>query len=245
MPQPIRHTSVSLFVLALGAATALAQTSSTRSSSTSGAQRTTTASRGGPVTKGPLPDPELLDGSKQAADKRSEYGMIGDFELPGDENARTGKVGGPQNPNQGQGGQQQQQGGGGTMAMPSGGSAGQQDGSQGAPPPGGQQQAQQGGSGQPVDSADPNAQAQGQQVGQLTGDAQGQMPAGGENKPKQVAIGDSAMRIETQNVAGVVGTQPAGQTQQHEKGTGTGGKQPTGNNSNKGAERGRTMPSGL
>src|SRR5688572_1242664 len=50
--------------------------------------------------RGPLPDPVLLDGSTHAAEKKSEYGMIGDFELPGDENApKNGRVGGgPQSP---------------------------------------------------------------------------------------------------------------------------------------------------
>src|SRR5687768_7097873 len=56
-----------------------------------------------------LPDPVLLDGSTQQPEKKSEYGMIGDFELPGDENVRNGKVGGPQNPGQ--------QSGGGNQAM--------------------------------------------------------------------------------------------------------------------------------
>ncbi|MGH7945940.1 MAG: hypothetical protein ACREF9_13155, partial [Opitutaceae bacterium] len=44
--------------------------------------------------RGPLPDPVILDGSTHAPEKKSEYGMIGDFELPGDENAPKGKVGG-------------------------------------------------------------------------------------------------------------------------------------------------------
>ena len=63
------------------------------------------------ASRGPLPDPALLDGSTQAAEKKSEYGMIGDFELPGDE-TKSGKVGGsPGQPGQQQSQQQQQQGG--------------------------------------------------------------------------------------------------------------------------------------
>ena len=42
--------------------------------------------------KGLLPDPTLLDGSTMPAEKKSEQGMIGDFELPGDENAKSGKI---------------------------------------------------------------------------------------------------------------------------------------------------------
>jgi hypothetical protein len=56
------------------------------------------------------------------------------------------------------------------------------------------------------------------------------------------------MRIQTvANPSGVVGGQPAGQTQEHLKGTGTGGKGPSGagSNANRGAEKGRVMPSGL
>src|SRR5688572_4631083 len=51
------------------------------------------------TTRGPLPDPTLLDGSTQPPEKKSETGMIGEFELPGDDNVRNGKVGGPQNQN--------------------------------------------------------------------------------------------------------------------------------------------------
>ena len=46
----------------------------------------------------------LLDGSTLPEVKKSEHGMIGDFELPGDDNARGGKVGGtPGLPGQGGG----------------------------------------------------------------------------------------------------------------------------------------------
>src|SRR5687767_1384014 len=50
------------------------------------------------AARGVLPDPVLLDGSTQPPEKKSEYGMIGDFELPGDENVKNGKVGGAQGP---------------------------------------------------------------------------------------------------------------------------------------------------
>ncbi len=193
-----------------------------------------------------LPDPALLDGAKHPPEKRPEQGMLGEFEMPGDENARTGQVGGgSQQPGQEQS-QQQGQGGGGQMAQaqpeqPGGGGAepAQAPQQQGGAQPGGQQA---GGA-----QGDPNAKAEGIQVAQLQGEGGGNPGdmAGGQ-KPSQVSIGDAAMQIQTMpNSPSVVGTQSSGTTQQHEKTTGTGGKAPVGNNANKGAERGRTMPAGL
>ncbi|MDO8544671.1 MAG: hypothetical protein Q7S40_29875 [Opitutaceae bacterium] len=196
------------------------------------------------TAKGTLPDPVLLDGSPHPAEKRSETGMIGDFELPGDENApRNGKVG-----QQGGGGQQQdqqeqqQQGGGGgpqtAQAQEQGGGGSQQaQQQQGGPQGTGKQGAGQG---------DPNAKAEGIQVAELQGEGGGPGNANTQ-KPGQVSIGDSAMQIKTvANAPSVVGAQqPSGQTQQHEKATGTGGRPPTGNNANRGSEKGRAMPAGL
>jgi hypothetical protein len=208
-----------------------------------------------------LPDPALLDGSTQPAEKKSEHGMIGDFELPGDENARSGKVGGPQSQNPNQGGQANNM----PMGMPQGAGGGPQQpgqqGQQGGAQAGGQQQAggaqaggaqdQKGGSNAIPGGGDPGAQPQGIQVAELGGEASGQA-AGGEagpgEKPQQVAIGDSAMRIEQSAVAqaGVVGAQQtAGQTQQHEKGTGSGGKGAGGAGGGNRIEKGRVIPAGL
>jgi len=57
------------------------------------------------------------------------------------------------------------------------------------------------------------------------------------------------MRIEQSPTAGVVGAQQqqqvAGQTQQHEKGTGSGGKGSGGAQGGNRVEKGRTIPSGL
>ena len=49
-----------------------------------------------------LPDPALLDGSKLAPDKYPDYGMIGDFEMPGDDvtNPAQNQRVGASNPNQ-------------------------------------------------------------------------------------------------------------------------------------------------
>ncbi len=214
--------------------------------------------------KGPLPDPVLLDGSTQPAEKHPDYGMLGDFEMPGDENAKGGNVGGQQNPNQsgGGGGQQQnqsqqgQQGGGGQMAgLPQGGggSQGQQSANQGAQQggggaAGGDQQANQngqgaGGSQGGAQGGDPNGKAEGIQVAGLEGDAaSGQSGGGGapgDNvpKPQQVAIGDSSMQIKSEaNSSGVVGQVAAGSTQQMESkiGKGSGGGAGTTSPSNTG-----------
>jgi hypothetical protein len=217
-------------------------------------------------SRGVLPDPALLDGASQPAEKKSEYGMIGDFELPGDENVRSGKVGGQQNQNPPPAGGQSAnqamgmpQGGGGAQGQqaPQGG-AQQQGGAQGGAQQQGGAQAQGGQQGPngagapPAGGGDPNAQPQGIQVAEIGGDPNSQSQAGGASsqgeKPSQVSIGDSAMRIDQpSNQPGVVGTQQqvAGQTQQHEKGTGSGGKGAGGANSGNRVEKGRAIPSGL
>lgn len=229
--------------------------STTKSSSAPAAK--SSATRGGSA-RGPLPDPVLLDGSAHPAEKRPEYGMVGEFELPGDENARTNRVGGPQMP-------PPQQGGGGVQApIPAGGlpSAGMPAASSPGlsipqvPDPLAQQGQGGGGpqnpdaAGKPVDGAgQQGGQPQGQQVGQLTGEGGGPEQGTIGEKPQQVSLGDSAMQIKTiPNPASVVGgtqQQSAGQTQQHEKTPGTGGKGAVGNNSNRGSERGRAIPAGL
>lgn len=251
-------------------------TPSSRSANTSAAKAGTART----TAKGPLPDPILLDGSTMPAEKRPEHGMIGDFELPGDDNSRSGKVGGPQGQPGGQGGQQQQQPPGVSVSVPNplglpmpsggastqnqsaglpslpdptkqGGAAGAQDSAGPIPPAGGAgaqgaQQAQSAGgaAGGPAGSPD------GMQVGGLQGEAS----AGGENsggataKPSPVSIGDSAMRIEPSAnpaASGGQNQQIAGQTQQHEKGTGSGGKGSGGASSGNRAEKGRVIPAGL
>jgi len=200
------------------------------------------------AARGPLPDPVLLDGSTHQPEKKSEYGMVGDFELPGDENVRNGKVGGPQNA-----GQQPPAGGGGNMpmGMPQGGAAGPQSqqaaGKAGQQSPGGPQNANAAGE-QIPGGGDPNAKAEGAQVAQLGGEPSGNQAQGGAGeKPPPVAIGDQAMQIKSAaNTPGVVGAQQLpGNTQHHEKGTGSGGKGPSGGQGNNRVEKGRTIPAGL
>jgi hypothetical protein len=264
----VRRSISTLVITALAAAIncGAAETTTTRPPSgkaiqpSSAARPAPSSTKGG--VRGPLPDPALLDGSAHAPEKKSEHGMIGEFELPGDDNVRNGKVGGPQNQNPSAGGGAQSnnmpmgmpQGGGGPQGQQS-----QQGGAQGAPA-GGQQQAggAQGGpqnpnaGGAPIQGAgDPGAQPQGAQVGQISGDAAGQQQGGGAgpgDKPQQVSIGDSAMRIDPAAAAqaGVVGAQqPAGHTQQHEKGTGSGGKGSGGSGSGNRVEKGRVIPADL
>ncbi|HWA09802.1 MAG TPA: hypothetical protein VG838_10160 [Opitutaceae bacterium] len=45
--------------------------------------------------RGPLPDPDLLDGSGQKEEKRADHGMLGEFEIPGAD-GQSDKVGGQQ-----------------------------------------------------------------------------------------------------------------------------------------------------
>lgn len=239
-----------------------------------------------------LPDPALLDGSANPAEKRSEHGMIGDFELPGDENARSGKVGGGQ-PGQpgGQGGQQPNQqgqqpaitlppvplpggvtmpGANGSGGLPAGAAGGglpgipaaqggglpnpAGGGAQGGAMPAGSQGGAQGAQGGAQGAAgaaggDPS----GVQVAGLGGDAgaagaqgaQGAGNAGG--KPAPVGIGDSSMRIEPSPGMPQAGpnAQAAGHTQNHDKGTGSGGRGAAGAQSGNRVEKGRATPAGL
>lgn len=215
------------------------------------------------TTRGPLPDPVLLDGSTQQPEKKPEHGMLGEFEIPGDENGRGREVGGQPPPPQGgkeapsssvsipgaagipSGGQS-----GGLPGltppapMPSSGGVGGGAASLGEPTKGG---APGGPSGGPND---PNAKAEGIQVAELkTNDTAG--PGGADaavQKPSAITIGDPTMQIKpAPNAAGAVGAQTtAGATQQMEKATGGGsGKGSPGENANRGVEKGRAMPAGL
>lgn len=247
-----------------------AGTNSTRTTTVSSGQRGSPSRAGG--GKGPLPDPALLDGSTVQAEKKSETGMIGDFELPGDDNAKSGKVGGPQKQNQGAAGEQ---GKNSPAGMPQGGGGAQdqqanqqQGGAQGGAQASAQSQAGAQAAGGGTEAGGPQnpdaagkavagggeqgAQPKGMQVASLGGEASGggaQGDAGLGEKPKQVALGDSAMKIEQSATApGVVGAQQqqvAGATQQHEKGTGSGGKGPGGATGGNRVEKGRAIPSGL
>lgn len=254
--------------LLLGAQASAQDSRPTAAGAAKSAPPASTQKSGARPVRGPLPDPSLLDGSTQPAEKKSEYGMLGEFEIPGDENAKSGKVGGPQRPpDQPQGinvslpmplGIPGMSGGGAgqgglpglpPLAMPQGGAGGASDPSQSGKPPSGATA----GGGPAGGPNDPNAKADGIQVSELKTDesagpaGQNGIPSTGVQKPQPVAIGDPTRQIKpAANAPGVVGAQAAtaGNAQQMEKATGGGGKGGSGDG-NRGVEKGRVMPAGL
>ena len=236
-----------LFAAVLIAASPLAA-QDTRSSSATGPATSAQKNAGRASARGPLPDPALLDGSTQLPEKKSEYGMLGEFEIPGDENSKSDKVGAQQPPpgmasGGGQADPKGAQGPQGAMAQVGGAAGGQPQAGQ-EPPKGGALGGPGGG------QNDPNAKAEGIQVAELQTD-ESAGPAGepdpNTRKPQPVAIGDSTRQIKpAANAPGVVGAQvPAGNTQQMEKATGGAAKGSSGNSGNRGVEKGRAMPAGL
>lgn len=254
-------TALALGGSAWAADAGASRASGTPSSPAASSSTASTASRTSSTTARTakvLPDPALLDGSSQQADKKVENGMIGEFELPGDENAdRNGRVGGRGGPQP----QQQQQP---QMSLPLP--------SAGIGIPGGQSSGEAGGggvgisvtppSGSPAGgvgagvSLDPNAPpgadagaGAGVQVGSLSGEADSNPQGQISSKPQPVAIGDSANQIKTvANAPGVVGgSVPSGSTQQMESriGGAGGGQGSRSDNTNRGSEKGRAMPAGL
>lgn len=223
------------------------------------------ASSSSRTAKGPLPDPALLDGSALEAEKRPEHGMLGEFEMPGDENAKSDRVGqtSEQPPPQGGGGGSQQSqdaaknggmpssGGGGAAGQAQQSPQGQQGGGGGAGAENQSQAAQNaGGAGKADSQGGPAGAADGTQVGSISG-AAGQAGSAPSSKPQQVALGDSAMQIKQQGGAApnVVGAQqlPQGKDvpQQYDGKTPSGGKQSGGGRGNQGVEKGRVMPAGI
>ncbi len=254
-----RAVRVFLFCTLLPVVAGAAAAESTRDSAAkaSNAARSGTAARGGTGGK-VLPDPALLDGSNQPAEKKSDYGMIGDFELPGDENAsRTGKVGGGAG---GKGGGTEDGAGGPSVKVTPPGLPGvglpvpgQNGAGGGAPGAGTQNEGQgQGGAGSPNPGAaagQQGGQPGGVQVGQLGGEGSpGQGAESAGERPRPVVIGDAAMRIpsSTTGVGASAGQVPAAvNTQNYEKGTGTGGKASGQVGGANRAEKGRPIPAGL
>jgi hypothetical protein len=204
--------------------------------------------------KGPLPDPVLLDGSALPPEKRPEFGMLGEFEIPGGEQ-RSDKVGGDSNqppPPPGGGGAQ-------SPSLPNmqGGGGGKPQANQAASQGGGAQSSENSAdakNGGAAGAQGANGKAEGMQIGELkpNGAAEG-ADGGGEpqvgEKPPPVALGDSAMQIRPSASAAsaVGGSQPAGNTQQNATATAGGGKQGQGQGGSRGGavEKGRAMPSGL
>lgn len=186
--------------------------------------------------------------------------MLGEFEMPGDENAKSERVGqtSPTPPSGGGGAQpaaDPTKAGGGAPGQPQPGDPAIQiqarettAAAENSPSSEEQAAGGQASSGQ----SSPGGAAEGIQVGELTGDAGGSgqnMPASSQ-KPQRVALGDSAMQIKPQgsSVPGVVGAQqlPQGKDapQQYDSKTPSGGKQ-SGGRGNQGVEKGRVMPAGI
>ena len=220
-------------------------------------------------SRGVLPDPAIFDGSALAPEKKAEHGMLGEFELPGDENATSGKVGGQQPPPQGRGG-------GGPPPPPpivsiplpglpgmsgAGGLPSQGSGSSILSDP---TKMGSGGAGQADPTALPNPNSGGDGAapaggetsstvgsdvqGGAPGSVQGGAPATGVTKPKPVVIGDPSRQIKTSApIPGVVGASTAtGPVIPTDKsGLPSGGKGSPGENANRGVEKGRAMPAGL
>jgi hypothetical protein len=216
------------------------------------------------VSKGILPDPLLLDGSKEAAEKIPEHGMLGEFELPGSENAKSDKVGGAQPEEQAAGGgaQQKQKDGGGSgaqaaqaaqdAAQQGGGGSEQKEGSGQGGQDGKQGQSQQGTASTGAQGAE-GAKAEGIQAAGLSdpngGAAAPQNQA--NTPPSNMKIGDAAMQIKTLPpgvASAVVGMEAQAKgkdtPQSYDAKTPGGGKQSTGRG-NQGVERGKVMPPGL
>lgn len=265
-PARVLYPAAGLLLAALAISPLLAQLTSPSASSVSTVvPGTASPAPGGMVTTSSrlptrtlrlnLPDPALLDGSKLAPDKYPEYGMIGDFEMPGDDitdpaqNQRVGAT----NPNLTEptaGGNAKldpnQKGGGGSAAQ----AAADQKGAGGDAQPksdaaGGAAQAKSdksGGGGSAAGSSggggkaggkapgsnDPNAKAQGTQVGNLVIDESvaNSPQIDVSDAPVAIGIGDTAMAIKpVAAAAGVTGTQSAGNTQQTGQNTGGSGSQ--------------------
>lgn len=174
------------------------------------------------------PDPALFDGSKLEPEKRPDQAMLAEFEVPGEENPQQQRIAQSDAGESGGGGSPQEQA------------------EAGGAPPEGQQQS---GGGSPPEQNDPAARPEGIQVANLE-IPEGIDPASQDSapppssKPADVSLGDATMQIQT------VGAPPASasqqqvtNTQQYEKGAAQGNQ--TGDNRNRGAERGQSVPSGL
>lgn len=195
------------------------------------------------AAKGPLPDPALLDGSKEAAEKRPEYGMIGNFELPGQEDSKSDRVGASAEPPPTGGAPAAAAAASASGSGPAGAAAAAQAAAAGG---GGSQQIQaQGAAG---------AVAEGTQAASLSdpsGGAAASQSQGNVSKPGDVKIGDASLQIKTLpagSAASVVGLEPQAKgketPQSYDPKTPGGGKQ-SGGRGNQGVEKGKVMPSGL
>jgi len=197
-------------------------------------------------TKGPLPDPALLDGSKEAAEKRPEYGMIGNFELPGQEDAKSDRVGSSGEPPPASGAQGPAASAAAAASASAAGGSSAAGSAAGAAGAGGIEPIQAQGAADAV--------AEGTQASSLSdpsGGAAASQAQGKASKPGDVRIGDASMQIKTLppgSAASVVGLEPQQKgketPQSYDPKTPGGGKQ-SGGRGNQGVEKGKVMPTGL
>lgn len=179
-----------------------------------------------------LPDPDLFDGSQLPPEKQPEFGMLGEFELPGGDE-RTDRVGLPPLPLPSLFPQTGEAGGGGLPGLPSLlPSTGSGSSSLSIPT------LESGGNA----AAEPaGIRAQELKGGQAM--EAGEQPVG---KPRNIGFGDASLQIEpagsSAGVQEIVGTEAEAGTRQYKKPTAQGQQS---NPANTGVEKGRTMPSGL
>lgn len=171
-----------------------------------------------------IPDPDLLDGSTQEAEKHPLYGMLSEIEMGEKEGDKTGQIS-PESGETGSG-EGKEKGGGGKNPPPQ-------------PPEGQGKEAKI--------PEGPEAPAEGVQVADLKV-PEGATAGGAEKnsgKPRDLQIGDATLQIQTQgkNAPNIVGTE-ASDARQFEKKVPAGGPT-TGDNRNKGVEKGRVVPKGL
>lgn len=174
--------------------------------------------------KAVIPDPDLLDGSTLEAEKHPLYGMLSEIEMgekEGGKSARISPESGPEG-----GGEEKEKGGG-------------------AKDPAAQPPESQGKD--PKIPEGPEAPAEGIKAADLKV-PEGASSGGAEKnsgKPRDLQIGDATLQIQTQakNAPNIVGVD-SGTSQQYEKKV-PGGAPPSGDNRNRGVEKGRVVPKGL
>ncbi|MFZ5496461.1 MAG: hypothetical protein ACOZE5_14145 [Verrucomicrobiota bacterium] len=213
-----------LFLLAADAAAQSSTTPPVAPGATSARPRQTTTGRSTVKAKVPLPDPDLLDGSKYEEEKRPLFGMLSEIEMGEQESDQQDRIS-PNSGPQGQASPETTQAGGGAQQQ-------QQ-----------QQQEQQpgGGSSQPI-AQGPQAQAMGAQAQSLQVPQGAQAAGGPEGGARDMQIGDATLQIQTvPQTPDMIGSE-ASKAQQYEK------KVPPGqqtNNRNQGVEKGKVIPKGL
>ncbi len=171
-----------------------------------------------------IPDPDLLDGSTQEAEKHPLYGMLSEIEMGEKDGGKTGQI----SPESGEAG--------------SGGGKGKGGGGKNPPP-----QPPEGQGKEAKVPEGPEAPAEGVQVADLKVPEGATSGGAGKSsgKPRDLQIGDATLQIQTQgkNAPNIVGVESSS-SQQYEKKVPSGAS-PIGGDRKGGAEKGRVVPKGL